>query len=128
MSSSVPHSLFLTKQKELGLKEITLVKLSDTRWSCRHASIKAIKTTIAALLATLVDIADESGSRAIESQGQLLPSPFFFLPPFFEKIFSVTGNLSVTARFSLKLEQTMKELTFFQKSYTIYMLLLCYYI
>ena len=97
MSPSVPHSLFLTKQKELGLKEITLVKLSDTRWSCRHASIKAIKTTIAALLATLEDIADESGSRAIESQGLLYQAhSFSFLLSLvlFAKIFSITGNLS----------------------------------
>ena len=80
MSSSVPHSLFLTKQKELGLKEITLVKLSDTRWSCRHASIKAMKTTI-----------------AIESRGLLYQAhSFSFLLSLvlFEKIFSVTGNLS----------------------------------
>uniref|UniRef100_A0A1X7V0P6 TTF-type domain-containing protein n=1 Tax=Amphimedon queenslandica TaxID=400682 RepID=A0A1X7V0P6_AMPQE len=97
ISSSVPHSLFLTKQKELGQKEITLVKLSDTRWSCRHASIKAIKTTLPALLATLEDIADESGSRAIESRGLLHQAhsfPFILSLILFEKIFSVTGNLS----------------------------------
>ena len=36
MSSSVRHSLFLKKQKELHFaSEIRLVKLSDTRWSCR---------------------------------------------------------------------------------------------
>ena len=36
MSSSVPHGVFLRKQKELKLKEIELVQLSDTRWSCGH--------------------------------------------------------------------------------------------
>ena len=97
ISSSVPHSLFLTKQKELGLREITLVKLCNTTWSCRHASIKAIKATITALLATMEEIADGSGSRAKESQGLLYQAksfPFFLSLVLFEKIFSITGNLS----------------------------------
>ena len=67
MSSSVPHSMLLKKQKDLKQNEIRLVKLSETRWSCRHTSIKAVKKTISAILATLEDISDESGSRAIES-------------------------------------------------------------
>ena len=67
ISSSISQSLFLTKQKKLGLREITLLKLCNTRWSCRHTSIKAIKATTIAFLATLEDIADESASRAIES-------------------------------------------------------------
>ena len=67
MSSSVPHSILLKKQHDLKQREDRLIKLSDTRWSCRHTSIKAVKTTINAILATLEDISDESGSRAIES-------------------------------------------------------------
>ena len=67
MSSSVPHSILLKKQHDLKQREIRLVKLSETRWSCRVTSIKAVKTTINAILATLEDISDESGSRAIES-------------------------------------------------------------
>ena len=53
------------------MKEIKLVKLSDTRWSCRHASIKAVKTTIVAIITTLEELSDDSGSRAIEARGLL---------------------------------------------------------
>ena len=68
MSSFIPHSLFIKKQKVLGFtREIRLVKLSDTRWSCRHTSIKAIKSTISAVLETLQEISEESGSRAVDS-------------------------------------------------------------
>ena len=43
MSSSIPHNTFISKQSELGLsREIRLKQLSDTRWSCRYASIKAV--------------------------------------------------------------------------------------
>lgn len=70
MSSSVPHCLFIKKQKELGSsREIRLVKLIDTRWCCRHASIKALKSTIKAVLETLQEISEESGSRSVDSRG-----------------------------------------------------------
>ena len=71
MSSSIPHSVLLRKQKEFKMREIRLVKLSDTRWLCRHASIKAIKATITAILAALEEISDGSGNRAIEARGLL---------------------------------------------------------
>ena len=66
-------------------------------WCCRHTSIKAVKTTITAILAALQDIADESGSRAIESRGllhQIKSFPFLLSLIMFDKIFSITGNLS----------------------------------
>ena len=63
MSSSIPHSMFIKKQKELGFtREIRLVKLSDTRWSCRHTSMTAIKSTISAVLVTIQEISEESCS------------------------------------------------------------------
>ena len=49
MSSSVPHSLFFKKKELHFASEIRLVKLSDTRWSCRHTSVNAVKTTISAI-------------------------------------------------------------------------------
>ena len=94
MSSSVPHSLLLNKQKEMKIKE---VKLSDTRWSCRHTSIKAVKTIFAAILATLDEISDTTGTRAIEARGLLHQvQSFSFLLSLIicDKIFSITGNLS----------------------------------
>ena len=97
MSSSVPHSVLLRKQKELKLKEIELVKLSDTRWSCRHSSIKSVKSTITAIIATLEELSDDSGSRAIEARGllhQIKSFSFILSLILFEKIFSITGKLS----------------------------------
>ena len=98
MSSSVPHSLFLKKQKELHFaSEIRLVKLSDTRWSCRHTSINAVKTTISAIVQTLEDIAEESGNRAVEARGLLFQTKsfhFFLSLMTFDRVFSITGNLS----------------------------------
>ena len=97
MSSSVPHSILLKKQHDLKQREIRLVKLSETRWSCSVTSIKAVKTTINAILATLEDISDESGSRAIASRGllhQVKSFPFLLSLILFNKIFSITGNLS----------------------------------
>ena len=97
MSFLVPHSILLKKQHDLKQREIRLVKRSETRWSCRDTSIKAVKTTINAILATLEDISDESGSSAIESQGllhQVNSFSFLLFLILFNKIFSITGNLS----------------------------------
>ena len=97
MSSSVPHSVFLSKQKDLKMREIELVKLSDTRWSCRHASIEAVKTTITAIIAALEELSDDSGSRAIAARGlfyQIKSFSFLLSLILFERIFSITGNLS----------------------------------
>ena len=44
ISSSVPHSVFISKQS--SSRKVELKRLSDTRWSCRHSSIKAIKTSL----------------------------------------------------------------------------------
>ena len=96
MSSSVPHSLLLNKQ-EMKIKELRLVKLSDTRWSCRDTSIKAVKAIFAAILATLDEISDTTGTRVIEARGllhQVQSFSFLLSLIIFDKIFSITGNLS----------------------------------
>ena len=81
------HSMLLKKQQDLKQNEIRLVK---TRWSCRHTSIKAVKKTISAILATLEDISDESGSRTIESRGLLHQiKSFSFLLSYFLIRFSL---------------------------------------
>ena len=79
------------------MREVALVKLCYTRWSCRHTSIKAVKNRLTAIIATLEDISEDSGSRAIESRGllyQIKSFPFFLSLIIFDKIFSITGNLS----------------------------------
>lgn len=63
MSSSLNY------QKELKMKEVKLIKLSDTRWSCRHTSIKAVKTTFTAICASLQELCTHTGNRAIEARG-----------------------------------------------------------
>ena len=89
--------VFFSGNKELKLKEIEIVKLSDTRWSCRHSSIKSVKSTITAIIATLEELSDDRGSRAIEARGLLHQIKLFSFILFlilFEKIFSITGKLS----------------------------------
>ena len=102
MSSSVPHSMFIDKQSENTRDRhiIQLKKLSDTRWSCRHASIKAVTMTISCIISTLQELSmtsSNSSSRAVEARGLLFQIKYFeFLLclVMFEKIFSITGKLS----------------------------------
>ena len=98
ISSSIPHSLFVNKQTEQGQqRQIQLKKLSDTRWSCRYASIKAVKTTFSAIINTLEELSDGSDSRAIEARGllyQVKKFQFLLSLVLFERIFSITAKLS----------------------------------
>lgn len=57
IAASSTHSIFLEKQKQYSSTEFRLKKVSDTRWSCRYASIKVISTTFSAILDTLADVA-----------------------------------------------------------------------
>ena len=98
IASSVPHAAFVDKQKELRFpREISLKPLSDTRWSCRYSSIKAVMTTLTALISTLEEMSYDRNQRSIEARGLLHQvSSFRFLMSLvlFEKIFSITNNLS----------------------------------
>ena len=97
LSSAIPHAVFMKKQQELGSTVVQLKKLSDTRWSCRYTSIKAVLTSLSAILATLDEIGDESHERAIEARGLLLQIksfPFLLSLVLLEKIFAITNNLS----------------------------------
>jgi hypothetical protein len=75
-----------------------LKQLSDTRWSCRHSAIKAIKTSFLAIIQTLEDLSDGSDSqRAVGARGllfQVKNFEFLLQLVFFEKIFSITSKLS----------------------------------
>jgi len=98
MSSSNPHDLFLAKQTELRQhREVRLKKLSDTRWSCRYASIKALTSTFSAVLAILEEICESDDSDGIvEAQGILQMKTFQFTLclVMFERIFAITLKLS----------------------------------
>lgn len=87
----------MAKEQELGLKVVQLKKLPDTRWSCRYAFIKAVLTSISAVIATLEEIGDQRHKRAIEARGLLLhvkSFPFLLYLILLERIFSITNNLS----------------------------------
>ena len=71
ISSSAPHSLFVTKQKELGQRVVELVQLSYTRWSCRYSSIKFVLSSFSALVQTLKELSGGTNHRSIESRGLL---------------------------------------------------------
>ena len=99
MSSSKAHDLFLAKQTELGQhREVRLKKLSDTRWSCRYASIKALTSTFAPTLATLKEISEgDDQNRIVEARGILLQVrnfEFVLCLIMFERIFAITSKLS----------------------------------
>ena len=96
ISSSVPHSVFISKQS--SSRKVELKRLSDTRWSCRHSSIKAIKTSLSAVFITLEELSEGSDShRAIGARGllfQVKNFEFILSLVLFERIFSITSKLS----------------------------------
>jgi hypothetical protein len=97
VSSSIPHAVFMNKQKELGIRVVQPKKLSDTRRSCWYTSIQAVLMSLSAIIGTLEEIGDESHERAIEARGLLLQIksfPFLLSLVLFEKIFSIINNLS----------------------------------
>ena len=98
ISSSVPHAIFINKQKELHFNRlIQLKQLSNTRWSCRHSSIQAVLSTYTVLIATLEEISDTRHDRSVQARGllhQVKIFPFLLSLVLFEKVFSITNSLS----------------------------------
>lgn len=97
ISSSVPHAVFVTKQKELGQRVVELKQLSDTRWSCRYSSIKAVLSSFSALVQALEELSSGTNQRSIESRGllhQVCSYPFVLSLVLFERIFASVNNLS----------------------------------
>ena len=99
MFSSVPHSVFINEQKELGFpREVQLKQLSETRWACRYTSIQAVMVTFTAVISTLEQISGESNNkRSVEARGllyQLKAFPFILSLVLFERLFGITNNLS----------------------------------
>lgn len=98
MSSSIPHAIFMNQQRTLNFPRVVQLKqLSDTRWSCRYSSIKAVLQTVSAVIRTLEQISDDSNDRSIEARGllhQVKDFPFLLSIVLFEKVFSIANNLS----------------------------------
>ena len=102
MSTSKAHEIFLEQQKVLQFRqEIRLKKLSDTRWACRHTSIKAIAATIKAIIASLEIIIDgEDREKAVEANGLLVQvKKFQFLLSLlaFQQLFGITEVVRCSA-------------------------------
>lgn len=96
-SGSVVHNLFLQKQKELEPTQapVELKALSETRWACQHAALRAIRKTLPAIHATL-DALIKQGARLrtkAKSTMALLGGQFVLQLTMFEDLFSTTKNL-----------------------------------
>lgn len=101
MSSSVPHTKFLANQARVMQlnRVIQLKQLSDTRWSCRHDSVKSVLTTFPAIITTLRQITDEDHDsiRRVKAEGLLLQIckfEFVLNLVMFQALLAVTANLS----------------------------------
>lgn len=98
-SGSVPHDLFLKKQKEIEPTQapVELKRLSETRWACQYSALWAIQKTLPAIRATLLDILGQSNARRkIEARGvyALIDCQFTLQLTLFEDLFRVTKFLS----------------------------------
>ncbi|KAK1904504.1 52 kDa repressor of the inhibitor of the protein kinase [Dissostichus eleginoides] len=98
-SGSVIHKLFIEKQQELEptKRVVELKRLSDTRWSCQHSTLWAIKRALPAISATLADVSDQSNAhRATEAKSLigLIDGQFVLHVTMLESIFSLTKTLS----------------------------------
>lgn len=75
MTGSAVHTSFMEIQSQLSPNEQAreLKKLSDTRWSCQHASVQAVKSTLPAIIETLSVIAEErtSAERSLQAASLL---------------------------------------------------------
>lgn len=84
-SGAVIHKVFMEKQQELK-------RLSDTRWVCQYSTLWAIKRTVPAILATLVDVSNQMNAhKANEAKSLIgLIDPQFILHIYMlESIFSL---------------------------------------
>ena len=74
-ASSKRHTIFMKAQEEINIPHpVTLKRLSDTRWSCRVDSLRAIKASLSALINALEIVIEEekNGKVACEARGLLM--------------------------------------------------------
>uniref|UniRef100_A0A3Q3ABG9 DUF4371 domain-containing protein n=1 Tax=Kryptolebias marmoratus TaxID=37003 RepID=A0A3Q3ABG9_KRYMA len=98
-SGSVVHDLFLKKQEELVLvgKRLELKRLCDTRWACQYDSLRAVRKTLPAVMATLHDVVHQnSAKRRTEAKAlrALIDEKFVLHLVIFEDIFRTTKFMS----------------------------------
>ncbi len=100
MSASKVHAIYLQQQSELHpTKQVRqLLRLSDTRWACRHFAIDAVCTTFESIIATLEILVDgDDRSKATEAMGILLQvrsCKFIMSLVIFGRVLSCTKGLS----------------------------------
>lgn len=99
-SGTVTHKVFMEKEQELESTKLAaeLKRLSDTGWACQYSTLWAIKRTLPANLATLVDVSNQTNAhRATEAKSLIgVQSSVQFVLHIctLESIFSVTKTLS----------------------------------
>ncbi|XP_037531372.1 zinc finger MYM-type protein 1-like [Nematolebias whitei] len=98
-SGSVVHDLFLKKQEELvsAVQRLELKRLSDTRWACQYDSIRAVKKTLPAVIATLHDVVDQKNAKRrteAKALSALIDKKFVLHLVIFEDIFRTTKFMS----------------------------------
>ena len=99
LSSSKIHEIFIAKQKSLGHKrEVTLKKLSDTRWTCHHEAITAVVATFKAVLETAQQVVNgPDRTRAIKASGLmsgLMKFSFVMCLVIFKNLLRIFSKLS----------------------------------
>ena len=83
--------------KSLRTTALEFQQLSDTRWSCRVSSCKALLNRIGAVVSLLTEIKNQdSGKRAVEATGILC----LIDKDFVRMLYFITDILTITKRFS----------------------------
>ena len=72
-ASSKRHTIFMKAQEEINiLHPVTLKCLSDTRWSCRVESLRAIKASLSALICALEIVIEEKKNGKVACEARRL--------------------------------------------------------
>ena len=98
-SNSVAHDLFIKKQREIEsvTQPVELKSLSDTRWACQYAALVAIRKSLPAIRATLLDIMSQPNARRkteARAVNVLVDEQFVLRLTLFEELFRVTKFMS----------------------------------
>ena len=98
-SNSVAHDLFIKKQREIEslTQPVELKSLSDTRWACQYAALVAIRKSLPAIRATLLDIMSQPNARRkteARAVNGLVDEQFVLRLTLFEELFRVTKFMS----------------------------------
>ncbi|CAF1107795.1 unnamed protein product [Brachionus calyciflorus] len=114
--SAKRHNIFKNIQNEVNESNLTIKKLSDTRWSSRDRAFKAVKENLPTIFETLKEIDDTDHSQNGSFANSLLKSiksfDFYFYLLALSEIFEIINFLSVYLQNTHLDLKTAKEMTF----------------